>query len=77
VSIAAIDADPVARVTLTQLDGRTACVNDVPGLQLPANEFVDIALLCVVSRDGPATLAVFNLGRVDLSIDSIQLAWRN
>ena len=69
------ETEPAARITFTQVDGTVACVADVPVSQLPATEFVDIVTLCTLRRDGPATLAVFSLGRVDLSIESIRMVW--
>ena len=65
-----------ARVSLTQLSGRNACVGDILASQLRIDAFTDVALLCDLDRDGPATLAIFITGRDDLSIDSIDLAWR-
>ena len=67
---------PVARVSLTQLNGRNACVADVLASHLRTDAFTDVSLLCDLDRDGPATLAVFSTGVEDLSIDSIDLAWR-
>jgi hypothetical protein len=69
------EAIPVARVALVQLDGRAACVNEVHAAHLALDRFTDVNLLCELDRDGPATLAVFSLGEVDLSIDKLHLSW--
>jgi hypothetical protein len=39
------------------------------------DRFSEIALLCQLDRDGPVTLAVFSLGQLDLSVDSVRLVW--
>jgi 4-amino-4-deoxy-L-arabinose transferase-like glycosyltransferase len=65
----------VSRVALTQLNGRSACIGDVTAAQLTADSFRDTVILCDLDRDGPATLAVHSLGQVDLSVDSVSLAW--
>jgi 4-amino-4-deoxy-L-arabinose transferase-like glycosyltransferase len=68
---------PVARVALTQLSGRTACVADIAGAQIASDAVTEIIVLCDLDEDGPATLAVWSLGQVDLSISDVKLAWVN
>ena len=72
---AAYHATPVARVALVQLNGRPACIGDISAAQLRSDQFSEIAMLCELDRDGPATLAVFSLGQADLSVDTLRLAW--
>jgi hypothetical protein len=43
--------------------------------QLSADDFVEIAMLCELERDGPVTVAAVSLGQVDLAIRAIELAW--
>jgi 4-amino-4-deoxy-L-arabinose transferase-like glycosyltransferase len=68
-------ATPVARITLVPLQGPPACTADVAASQLGNEQFSEIAILCDLPQDGPATLAVFTLGVVDLAIESVRLDW--
>jgi hypothetical protein len=70
----AADGTPVARVGLVPLHGGGPCVSEVFAAQL-TDRFSEIALLCQLDRDGPVTLAVFSLGQLDLSVDSVRLVW--
>jgi hypothetical protein len=76
-SAAAYEATPVARITLQPLNGRSACTADVVAGQIASDRFSDVAILCHLERDGPATLAVFGLGQADLALDSVRLEWTN
>jgi 4-amino-4-deoxy-L-arabinose transferase-like glycosyltransferase len=64
-----------ARVMLVPVDGVVACTADIALPQLDATRFTDVAVLCELPRDGPATLAVISFGTADLAIDSVRLAW--
>ena len=64
----------IARIALTPLDGTSACAQDVAGA-LPTNQFTDVTVRCRLNQDGPATLAIFSLGQVDLSVGRVRLAW--
>ncbi len=66
---------PVARVALLHLDGQSACVGDVLAGQLQTDRFSEVAIPCRLTRDGPATLAVYSLGQADLTIDEVRLEW--
>lgn len=66
---------PVARVVLLHLDGLPACATEIAENHLATDRFTDIAVPCRLERDGPATLAVFSLGKIDLVIDRVRLAW--
>jgi hypothetical protein len=74
---AASGAMPVARVALRHLDGQPACVEDVSGGQLQTDRFADVAIRCRLTRDGPATLAIYSLGREDIAISAVHLRWND
>jgi hypothetical protein len=65
----------VARITLVELDGHVACHRDVPADMLSGERFTTVAVLCRLTQDTPATLAVFTLGVADLAIDQVRLTW--
>jgi 4-amino-4-deoxy-L-arabinose transferase-like glycosyltransferase len=66
---------PLARVALLHLDGQPACVAEIGAEQVPTDRFVDIALPCRLTNDGPATIAIYTLGRADLAIDQVWMDW--
>ena len=63
----------VAHVTLTTLDGTTACSEDIPWGLLPDRGFGQIWVPCLLPRDGPATLVVRSLGVTDIYFDEVAL----
>jgi len=63
----------VAHVTLTTLDGTTACSEDIPWGLLPDRGFGKIWVPCLPLRDGPATLVVRSLGVTDIYFDEVAL----
>jgi 4-amino-4-deoxy-L-arabinose transferase-like glycosyltransferase len=65
---------PIARVALTLLDGTLACAADVDGSR-PSDRLSEFMAECRLKQDGPATLAIFSLGEVDVSVGSVRLAW--
>jgi 4-amino-4-deoxy-L-arabinose transferase-like glycosyltransferase len=70
----AANGTPIARIALTHLDGTPACAEDVDG-SLPSERFSEFSVQCRLKRDGPATLAIFSLGQVDMSVGNVRLAW--
>ena len=68
-------AGTVARIALIELDGHVACAREVASDILSNGRFETVALSCRVSKDTPATLAVFTLGIVDLAVDTVRLVW--
>jgi hypothetical protein len=69
------DATAIARVILVDIDRKPACLSDVSTTQLQMDRFTDVAVPCHLTRDGPATLAVYSLGHADLAIDEVRLRW--
>jgi hypothetical protein len=65
----------VARIALIELDGHVACAREVAGDLLATTRFEIVALPCQLTKDTPATLAVFTLGVADLAVDRIRLTW--
>lgn len=65
----------VLRASVSELNGRTACVLDVPEGQLPRERFTQIEIPCRLNAAGPATLAIFSLGTADVLIDEVRLTW--
>jgi len=65
----------MARVVLSHLDGRPACVSDIAAGQLSPERYINAEVRCRLQRDGPATLAVFSLGAADFAIDRVNLRW--
>lgn len=63
------------RTVLFHLDGRPACLTDLPARELPIDRFDDFAVPCRLTRDGPATLIVYTLGVVDLAVERVNLSW--
>ena len=66
---------PVARIALIELDGHVACARDVTADTLAGDRFESVIVPCRVTRDTPATLAVFTLGAADLAVDTVRLVW--
>jgi len=66
---------PVARLALVQLDGTVGCSADFTAGQIPA-DFRDLSVSCRLAKDGPATLLVDSLGKVDLAFDRVALVWQ-
>ena len=65
----------VARIALIELDGHVACARDVASDSLSIGRFETVALPCQLSRDTPATLAVFTVGVANLAVDTVRLVW--
>jgi 4-amino-4-deoxy-L-arabinose transferase-like glycosyltransferase len=66
---------PAARIALVELDGHVACSRDIGADEVPSDRFATIAVPCRLSRDTPATLAIFSLGTVDLAFEAVRLRW--
>jgi hypothetical protein len=66
---------PVARIALVELDGHVACARDMTADVLTTDGFTTVAVPCRLSKDTPATLAIFTLGAADLAIDTVRLIW--
>ena len=66
---------PAARIALVELDGHVACTRDIGGDEVPPDRFATIGVPCRLSRDTPATLAVFSLGTADLAFEAVRLRW--
>ncbi len=63
----------VARVTVTTLEGNTACREDIAWGMLPDHGFGKVWVPCSLARDGPTTLVVESLGVTDLHFDEVAL----
>jgi hypothetical protein len=66
-------ATAVAHVTVTTLEGTTACSEDIPWGMLPEPGFGKVWVPCSLPRDGPATIVVDSLGVTDMSFDEVAL----
>jgi 4-amino-4-deoxy-L-arabinose transferase-like glycosyltransferase len=66
-------AASVARATITAVDGRVACSEDVPAGLVPADRLGAVWIPCRLESDGPATLVVHALGVADLAFDEVAL----
>ena len=66
---------PAARIALIELDGHVACSRDIGADEAPHERFAVITVPCRLSRDTPATLAIFSLGTADLAFDTVRLRW--
>ena len=58
-------------MTVTALDGRAACAEDVPAAIVPVDIAGRVWIPCRVESDGPATLLVQALGVTDLVFDEM------
>jgi hypothetical protein len=72
---AAPAGQPVARISIVAADGESACERFVLPGELPAGGLEPVDVACRLTRDGPSTLLVETLGRVDLVFESVHLAW--
>lgn len=66
---------PLARIALIELDGHVACAREITADLVAADRFTLVDTPCRVTRDTPATLAIFTLGNADLAIDGVDLIW--
>lgn len=63
------------RIALVDLDERVACARDVPAGEIRGARMTTVSLTCTLADDGPATLAIYSLGTVDVSAGRIHLQW--
>jgi len=68
-------ASPALRVSLVDLEGNVICATDVRAAEIAADRFSSTTLMCGLSKDTVATVAVFSLGHVDFALDDVSFEW--
>ena len=61
----------VARIEVTELDGTTACAEEVPSGIVPTNRLGAVWIPCRLRSDGPVTILVDGLGVTDLAVHEV------
>ena len=56
---------------MTELDGTTACAEEVPAALVPTDWLGMVWIPCRLRSDGPATILVDGLGVTDLAVHEV------